>query len=63
MLRRVGQEDSLWILEPRTGKPPRMLTSFKTGRIDQSAWARDAKSVVFTYGTSSRDVVLIANFR
>ncbi len=60
--RRLGQQDSLWILEPGAGKPPTLLTGFKTGEIYGFAWARDSKSIVFTYGTSSQDVVLISEF-
>jgi len=63
LLRRVGPADNLWVLDPRSGKPPLMLTSFKTGSIDGYSWARDSKSVVFTYGTHSQDVVLISDFR
>jgi len=63
LLRRVGPADNLWVLDPRSGKPPVMVTSFKTGSIDEYSWARDSKSVVFTYGTHSQDVVLISDFR
>jgi Tol biopolymer transport system component len=61
--RRLGQQDSLWLLEPGTGGPPAKLTEFKTGEIFGSRWARDSQSVVFTYGSESQDVVLITDFR
>jgi Tol biopolymer transport system component len=61
--RRVGQQDSLWLLEPGTGAPPLELTRFKSGRIFNARWARDSGSVVFTYGSESQDVVLITDFR
>jgi serine/threonine protein kinase/Tol biopolymer transport system component len=61
--RRLGQQDSLWVLEPGAGKPPTKLTEFKSGRIFESHWARDSKSLVFTYGSEGQDVVLITDFR
>jgi hypothetical protein len=61
--RRIGQEDSLWVLEPGTaGASPSPVTSFKTGEIFKTSWARDSKSVVFTYGTRGQDVVLMSDF-
>ncbi len=61
--RRLGQQDSLWLLEPGTGAPPLKLTEFKSGRIFRARWARDSGSVVFTYGSENQDVVLITDFR
>jgi hypothetical protein len=39
-----------------------LLTEFRTGFITDCRWSLDSKSVVFTYGTSSKDVVLISDF-
>jgi Tol biopolymer transport system component len=61
--RRLGQQDSLWQLDPGAGAPPTKLTEFKSGQIFQSRWARDSRSVVFTYGSEGQDVVLITEFR
>ena len=61
--RRVGHQDSLWLLDPDSRKPPTQLATFRTGGIDRVEWARDSKSVVFTYGTLSQDVALISGFR
>jgi eukaryotic-like serine/threonine-protein kinase len=60
--RRLGQQDSLWLLDPGA-TPPTKLTEFKSGQIFQSRWARDSRSVVFTYGSEGQDVVLITDFR
>ena len=61
--RHVGSADNLWVFDPRSGKPPTPLTSFKSGTIEQSNWALDSKSVVMNYGAHSVDVVLISGFR
>jgi serine/threonine protein kinase len=60
--RRLGQKDSLWLLNPGAVGPPARLTEFKTGEITISRWARDSKSVVFTFGSENQDVVLITDF-
>jgi serine/threonine protein kinase len=56
--RRVGRSESVWLVEPGGGEP-KQLASFTTGAISECHWALDGKRVVFTYGTSSQDVVLI----
>jgi eukaryotic-like serine/threonine-protein kinase len=61
--RRVGQQDSLWILDPAEGGPPAKLTEFKSGVIFNARWACDSRSVVFTYGNEGQDVVLMTDFR
>jgi Tol biopolymer transport system component/tRNA A-37 threonylcarbamoyl transferase component Bud32 len=61
--RRLGQQDSLWLLDAKAGAQPSKLTEFKSGRIFNAQWARDSKSVVFTYGSEGQDVVLITDFR
>ena len=48
---------------PSPGAQPTKLTEFKSGQIFQSRWARDSRSVVFTYGSEGQDVVLITDFR
>jgi len=61
--RRLGQQDSLWTLEPGAGAQATRLTEFKSGQIFRSRWARDSKSIVLTYGSEGQDVVLITDFR
>jgi Tol biopolymer transport system component len=60
--RRLGKEDSLWVLEPGAHGPPAMLTGFKTGEIFKFSWARDSRSAVFAYGSTGQDVVLMSEF-
>ena len=61
--RRLGQQDSLWVLEPGAGAQATKLTEFKSGQIFEIRWARDSRSIVFTYGSEGQDVVLITDFR
>ena len=51
------------MLDAGAERPPAKLTEFKSGEIFGTHWARDSRSVVFTYGSSSQDVVLITDFR
>jgi len=62
LARHIGERESLWTL-PAEGGTPQRVTEFKTGAIGEVVWSLDSKSVVFTYGTSSQDVVLITDFR
>ena len=57
--RRIGQQDSLWMLKPGEAKPT-LITEYKTGRLARHFWAPDAPILYFTYGSSSQDVVMIA---
>jgi serine/threonine protein kinase len=59
-VRRIGRSESVWVVEPGGGEP-KQLANFATGAVTECHWALDGKSVVFTYGTSSQDVVLIGN--
>jgi hypothetical protein len=44
------------------GGAPAPLTDFETGHIWDVKWTSDEKSVVFTYGAESTDIVLIRDF-
>jgi Tol biopolymer transport system component len=61
VVRRIGQKRGLWSVQPGKGDPKR-LAEFRTGAITDPRFSPDAKNVVFVYGTSSKDVVLISDF-
>ncbi len=60
--RRVSQKDSLWMLKSGEAEPT-LITEFKTGATPLHLWAPDEPLLYFSYGTASRDVVLITDFR
>jgi Tol biopolymer transport system component len=60
--RRLGQQDSVWMLKPGESKPT-LIAEFKTGRLSGHYWAPDAPILYFTYGSSSQDVVMIAGIQ
>ena len=60
--RRVGVQDSLWMLEPGQ-REPTLVAQFKTGRAALHFWAPDEPILYFTYGQSSQDVVMIGGVR
>ena len=60
--RRIGQKAALYAIQPGKGEP-QLLIEFRTGAITACRFTPDSKSVVFTYGTSSKDVVLISDFQ
>ena len=62
VVRRIGPKCGLWSVQPGKGEPE-LLAEFRTGTISDPRFSRDSKSVVFVYGTSSRDVVLISEFQ
>jgi Tol biopolymer transport system component len=57
--RRLGQQDSVWMLKPGLSQPT-LIAEFKTGRLSGHVWAPDAPILYFTYGNSSQDVVMMA---
>jgi Tol biopolymer transport system component len=59
--RRIGQKVELYVIEPGKGEP-KLLIDFRTGAINGCRFTPDSKGVVFVYGTSSKDVVLISGF-
>jgi Tol biopolymer transport system component len=61
LLTRSGATN-LWE-QPLTGKEPRQVTKFPSGRIFDFAWSRDGKQLLLTKGNQSSDVILIQNFR
>jgi len=46
-----------------TGRAPRQITNFASGRIFDFAWSRDGKQLLLAKGNQSSDVILISNFR
>jgi serine/threonine protein kinase/Tol biopolymer transport system component len=60
--RHIGQKEGLWLVQPGKGEP-RLLTEFRSGTISDPRWTEDSKNVVFVYGTSGKDVVLISDFQ
>ena len=67
---RTGLAENLWTVEP-DGSDPVRLTDFQTGkifgglslRLAGMKWTPDGGRVVFAYGQSGQDAVLIRNFR
>ncbi len=62
LCRRIENADNLWVTSA-DGSNPVALTDFETGDITRSKWSRDGSRVIFTYGESSQNVVLIRNFK
>jgi Tol biopolymer transport system component len=62
VVRRIGQKRGLWSVQPGKGDPTR-LAEFRTGAITDPRFSPDSKNVVFVYGTSSKDIVLITDFQ
>jgi hypothetical protein len=62
LVRQIGPRSGLWSFQPGKGEP-KLLTDFRTGAIIDFRFSLDSKRVFFTYGTSSRDVVLISDFQ
>jgi Tol biopolymer transport system component len=66
--RRIGSGSELWVVRMPDGRPAgpddvTRLASFATGSIYRQDWMPDGASVVFSYGSESRDVVAIRDFR
>jgi serine/threonine protein kinase/Tol biopolymer transport system component len=53
---------NLWVVNA-DGTNPVEITDFETGAIQDMKWSADGSRVLFTYGTSSQNVVLIRNFQ
>ncbi len=63
LLRRRGENaDNLWVVNA-DGSNPVAITDFEAGDITNMRWTRDGSRVIFTYGESSQNVVLIRNFK
>jgi Tol biopolymer transport system component len=63
VLRRRGDNaDNLWVVNG-DGSNPVAITDFETGDIADVKWSPDGSRVLFTYGESGQDVVLVRNFR
>jgi Tol biopolymer transport system component len=60
--REIGSVQNLWAM-PAGGGEPAQVTDFKTGVIFGESWAPDSREIVFTYGETIQDVVLIREFR
>lgn len=61
-VRDVKGQSNIWT-QPLDGSAPKQLTHFKDLGIRNFAWSRDGKKLAVTRGSSTRDVVLIKNFR
>ena len=67
---RVGDVHNLWTVVA-DGSDPVRITDFQTGRICGRTWlpragmqwTRDGRQVVFAYGQSGQDAILVRNFR
>jgi Tol biopolymer transport system component len=62
VVRRIGAKTGLWTLQPGKGEP-KLLTEFRGGGITGCRFTADGKNIVFAYGTSGKDVVLISDFQ
>ncbi len=60
--RRVGGHQGLWTMHPGDAAL-RRVAEFRTGNIANTAWSTDSKRLLFLYGNSSQDVVLITDFK
>lgn len=54
---------NLWLWSPGSSAPPKSLTDFTSGEIFGFTWSLDSKSIFFTQGASSRDVVVLRGTR
>ena len=61
-VRDVKGRSNIWTL-PLDGGAPKQLTHYKDLGIRTFAWSRDGKQLALSRGSSTRDVVLIKNFR
>jgi serine/threonine protein kinase/Tol biopolymer transport system component len=61
-IRDVKGQSNIWTL-PLDGGAPKQLTHYKDLAIRNFAWSRDGKKLALSRGSSTRDVVLIKNFR
>jgi Tol biopolymer transport system component len=60
--RREGSATNAWITDA-DGSRPLQVTHFTTEEIFDMVWLPDSRGLVVGAGTSSRDAVLIRNFR
>jgi Tol biopolymer transport system component len=60
--RRVGVRGNLWVCAA-DGSQATPISDFETGEMRTMRWSGDGSRVLFTYGESSQNVVLIKNFR
>ncbi len=61
-VRDVKGQSNIWTL-PLDGGAPKQLTHYKDLGIRNFVWSRDGKKLALSRGSSTRDVVLIKNFR
>jgi dipeptidyl aminopeptidase/acylaminoacyl peptidase len=59
--RKIGNADNLWVVGA-DGSNPVAVTNFETGSIGDMKWSRDGTRILFTYGLTTQNVVLIRNF-
>jgi Tol biopolymer transport system component len=62
VVRRIGPKTGLWSVQPGKGEP-KLLAEFRGGAITGCRYTADGKGLVFAFGTSGKDVVLISDFQ
>jgi len=62
--RKIGESgtDNLWVVNA-DGSDPVAITDFESGNIGNIRWSSDGSRVVFTYGSTTQNVVLIRGFK
>jgi len=57
-----GGASNIW-RQALAGGPPKQITNFKSDLIFDFEWSRDGKQLALARGATSRDVILISNFK
>jgi eukaryotic-like serine/threonine-protein kinase len=62
--RKIGETgtDNLWVVDANGGNPV-AITDFESGSIGEIRWSADGSRVIFTYGSTTQNVVLLRGFR
>jgi len=62
--RRIGEAgtENLWVVNA-DGSSPVAITDFESGSIGNIRWSADGSRVIFTYGSTTQNVVLLRGFR
>ena len=64
VMRKIGESgtDNLWVVNA-DGSNPVAITDFESGAIGNVRWSADGSRVVFTYGSTTQNVVLVRGFK